>query len=93
MTLSDFMVKKQVFKNSYEWDKQLSISTNHNINTRLEIYNITTIANIYYEQKEASNERLMNDDFLFISLMRSKKGINMDRNAEVWNIEANAIDM
>lgn len=58
-----YKFEKQVFKNSYEWDKQLSISTNHNINTRLEIYNITTIANIYYEQKEASNENLISQNY------------------------------
>ena len=58
-----YKFEKQVFKNSYEWDKQLSISTNHNINTRLEIFNITTIANIYYEQKEASNENLISQNY------------------------------
>ncbi len=60
---ASYKFDRQVFKNSYEWDKQLLISTIHNIKTQLKIYSISTIANIYFEKKEANNENLISQNY------------------------------
>ncbi len=77
-----YKVEKQVIRNSFSWDQQLSESMLHNINFKLMYSKITSKANLYYDENKLTNNALLNQNYFI-----KKRGIDLEFSSIYQNLK------
>jgi len=68
-----YKIDKNVFRNSFSWDQQLSESLSHNVNFKFIFSDFTSNTNIYYNENKLTNESLLNQNYFI-----TKRGIDLE---------------
>lgn len=68
-----YKIDNNIFRNSFRWDKKLSENIKHNIGCKLNVFNLITQTNIYFDKVKLNNDNLFNQNYLI-----DKKGFDLE---------------
>tara|TARA_Y100000589_G_scaffold21081_1_gene17546 strand:+ start:88303 stop:91512 length:3210 start_codon:yes stop_codon:yes gene_type:complete len=68
-----YKIDNNIFRNSFRWDKKLSENIKHNIGCKLNLFNLITQTNIYFDKVKLNNDNLFNQNYLI-----DKKGFDLE---------------
>ena len=76
-----YKVDKNIFKNSFSWDQQLSESLSHKTNFKFIFSHFTSQFKLHYSKKKLMNENLLNQNYLI-----KKRGLDLELLAKYNNL-------
>ncbi len=68
-----YKIDRKIFKNSFEWDRQLSESFSQNIKLKFIFNEIVSETNLYYTENKLTNENLLNQNYFI-----KKRGLDLE---------------